>query len=179
MKNKMVKTLLMAGCLTICVAATLGIHKTWYREPEQKSFTEMQMDAEPELSIKVEPVQEESNEVREPVKEEPLVIQPEPVTEVKSRVQELQPEPEKTEAEKPEEPPALMENKDITNPSTPPAYAEQKEPAPVKETPTHGATKDGMIYIDGFGWIPNKGGGGSGRTAEDMFENGNKVGAMG
>jgi len=202
MKNKMVKTLLVAGCMTVCVTAILGIHKGWYREPEQKPPTETQMEAEQELSVKVEPEQvvkveenlemflqsespneqtegTKSNEIKESVEEEPLVIQPEPVTDVESGVQELQPEPEKTEEEKPEEPPALKENADITKPSKPPTYEEPKAPAPVKDTPSHGATKDGMIYIDGFGWIPNKGGGGSGSTADDMYENGNKVGAMG
>jgi len=204
MKNKMVKALLIAGCMTVCITALMGIYKVWYREPQQKLPAESWIEAEPELVVKIEPEQEaeedmeiflpadipdqkenEQVEVTKPeelpqsVKEEPLVIQPEPVTDVESGVQELQRSPEKTEAEKPQEPPALKENADITKPSTPPAYEESKEPAPVKEAPSHGATKDGMIYIDGFGWIPNKGGGGSGSTAEDMYENGNKVGTMG
>ena len=204
MKNKMVKALLMAGCMTVCITALIGIYKVWYREPEQKLPAESRIEAEPELVVKVEPEQkaEEDMEVFFPAdipdqkekeqvegtkpeevfyseEEEQLVIQPEPVTDVESGVQELQPEPQKTEEEKPEAPPELKENADITKPGTPPAYEEPKEPVPVKETPAHGATKDGMIYIDGFGWIPNKGGGGSGSTAEDMYENGNKVGAMG
>ena len=204
MKNKMVKMLLIAGCMTVCVIATMGIHKAWYREPEQKAPAETQMEAEPELMVKVEPEQEaeedmeiflpadipdqkenEQVEVTKPeelpqsVEEESLVIQPEPVTDVESGVQELQRLPEKTEEERPQEPPALKENADITKPNTPPAYEEPKESVPVKDTPTHGTTKDGLIYIDGFGWIPNKGGGGCGSTAEDMYENGNKVGTMG
>ena len=206
MKNKLVKTLLMAGCMAVCVTAILGIHKAWYREPEQKLPVKIQMEepelvvkAEPELPVKTEPeikTEDHLDEVpqRENAKEqvlgtmpeelfqaeeeEPLVIQPEPVTDVESGVQELQPEPEKTENEKPEDAPTLKENAEITKPDVPPAYEEVKEPAPVKDTPTHGATKDGMIYIDGFGWIPNQGGGGSGTTAEDMYENGNKVGTM-
>ena len=36
----------------------------------------------------------------------------------------------------------------------------------------------GKIYIDGFGWVTNHGGGGSGTTASDMYENVNKVGIM-
>lgn len=204
MKNKMVKALLIAGCMTVCITALMGIHKVWYREPQQKLPAETRIEAEPELVVKVETEQEAEENIElffpadtleekgneqmlgtepagmtEPVEEEALVIQLEPVTDVESGVQELQPAPEKTEEEKPQEPPALKENADITKPNTPPAYEEPKEPAPVKETPSHGAAKDGMIYIDGFGWIPNKGGGGSGSTAEDMYENGNKVGAMG
>ena len=204
MKNKMVKALLIAGCMTVCITALMGIHKVWYREPQQKLPAESRIEAEPELVVKVEPEQEaeedmelffpadipdqkeheqmagtKPEELFQPEEEEPLVIQTEPVMDVESGVQELQPKPQKTEEEKPEEPPTLKENADITKPGTPPAYEEPAEPTPVKETPSHGATKDGMIYIDGFGWIPNKGGGGSGSTAEDMYENGNKVGAMG
>ena len=204
MKNKMVKALLIAGCMTVCITALMGIHKVWYREPQQKLPAESRIEAEPELFVKVEPEQEaeedmemfppadipdqkekvqvvgtKPEELFQPEEEEQLVIQTEPVTDVESGVQELQPEPKKTEEEKPEEPPALKENADITKPGTPPTYEKPKEPAPVKATPSHGATKDGMIYIDGFGWIPNKGGGGSGSTAEDMYENGNKIGAMG
>jgi uncharacterized membrane protein YcgQ (UPF0703/DUF1980 family) len=41
-----------------------------------------------------------------------------------------------------------------------------------------GETKDGKIYIQGFGWIDNNGGGGSGTTASEMYENGNKIGNM-
>ncbi|MBE5990848.1 MAG: hypothetical protein E7247_00455 [Paenibacillaceae bacterium] len=37
---------------------------------------------------------------------------------------------------------------------------------------------DGEIYVPGFGWVEDKGGSVSGTTAEDMFENGNKIGSM-
>ena len=45
-------------------------------------------------------------------------------------------------------------------------------------TPKSGDKKDGKIYVPGFGWIEDNGGGGSGTTAEDMYENGNKIGDM-
>ena len=48
----------------------------------------------------------------------------------------------------------------------------------VDDTPKTGDTKDGMIYIEGFGWVVDNGGGGSGTVADDMYENGNKVGIM-
>ena len=46
------------------------------------------------------------------------------------------------------------------------------------DTPKTRDTKDGMIYIEGFGWVVDNGGGGSGTVADDMYENGNKVGIM-
>ncbi|MVB11728.1 hypothetical protein CAFE_24520 [Caprobacter fermentans] len=45
-------------------------------------------------------------------------------------------------------------------------------------TPKSGDKKDGKIYIPGFGWVTDNGGGGSGTTAGDMYENGNKIGNM-
>ena len=44
--------------------------------------------------------------------------------------------------------------------------------------PQAGDTQNGQIYIPGFGWVENQGGGGSGTTAGDMYENGNKIGIM-
>ncbi len=35
-----------------------------------------------------------------------------------------------------------------------------------------------QIYLLGFGWIKDEGGGSVGIVAEDMYENGNKIGVM-
>ena len=42
--------------------------------------------------------------------------------------------------------------------------------------PQGGEKKDGKIYLPGFGWVTETGG--SGTTANDMYENGNKIGKM-
>ena len=70
----------------------------------------------------------------------------------------------------------------LTNPNTEPAYTpEQIQPTTqtTTNTPKHGETKDGMIYITGFGWVKDEGGGGKGEAASDMYENGNKIGYFG
>ena len=55
---------------------------------------------------------------------------------------------------------------------------ETPEPAPAEnQTPKTGDTKDGMVYVEGFGWITDEGEG-SGTYADDMYENGNKIGIM-
>lgn len=112
--------------------------------------------------------------------EEPLVIETETGTSVNDREQEIQETPEKTEEEKPSEPPALSEGTATDQPDTPPSYEEEKqeEPAPAEnQTPKTGDTKDGMVYVEGFGWITDEGEG-SGTYADDMYENGNKIGIM-
>lgn len=53
-----------------------------------------------------------------------------------------------------------------------------EEPVVPEGTPQAGDTSGGQIYIPGFGWVENQGGGASGSTAGDMYENGNKIGSM-
>lgn len=47
-----------------------------------------------------------------------------------------------------------------------------------QEEPQAGDTDGGQIFIPGFGWVENEGGGSSGTVTQDMYENGNKIGVM-
>ena len=97
------------------------------------------------------------------------------------------PEPEKTESapqNEPPEPPKIEDEEMLTNPDKEPTYEpEQTEIKPQTETPSdtpkHGDKKDGQIYINGFGWIKDEGGGGIGYTDTEMYQNGNKIGYFG
>ncbi len=93
-----------------------------------------------------------------------------------------------TEATKPETappPPEIIDEVALTNPAEPPKYeSEQVEikpqtTEPPSDTPKHGDKKDGMIYINGFGWVVDNGGGGVNEYVYDMYENGNKIGYFG
>ena len=96
-------------------------------------------------------------------------------------------EPEKTDSipqNEPPEPPKIEDEEMLTNPDKEPTYEpEQIEVKPQPETPSntpkHGDRKDGMIYINGFGWVVDEGGGGVCEPAPDMYENGNKIGYFG
>ena len=169
MKDKTKKWLAIAGLLAVCAVLVFGISRVLYHEPDREAQA---VERESE-----EPVQAESTEAET---EEPLVIETETGTSVNDREQEIQETPEKTEAEKPSEPPALSEGTATDQPDTPPSYEEEKqeEPAPAEnQTPKTGDTKDGMVYVEGFGWITDEGEG-SGTYADDMYENGNKIGIM-
>ena len=97
------------------------------------------------------------------------------------------PEPEKTESapqNEPPESPKIEDEEMLTNPDKEPTYEpEQTEVKPQPETPSdtpkHGDKKDGQIYINGFGWIQDEGGGGIGYTDTEMYQNGNKIGYFG
>ena len=86
------------------------------------------------------------------------------------------------------DPPEPPKTEDKSMPTEPTYTPEQLKPKPptatttpttTSNTPKHGDTKDGMIYITGFGWIKDEGGGGRGEAASDMYENGNKIGYFG
>ena len=95
--------------------------------------------------------------------------------------------PEKTESapqNEPPEPPKTEHEEMHANPDKEPTYEpEQTEVKPQPETPSdtpkHGDKKDGMIYINGFGWVVDEGGGGRNEYVDDMYENGNKIGYFG
>ena len=91
------------------------------------------------------------------------------------------PEPEKDN--EPPAPPQIEDEEMLTDPDKEPTYEpEQIEVKPQTEapsdTPKHGDKKDGMIYINGFGWIADEGGG-IGYTDTEMYQNGNKIGYFG
>ena len=51
--------------------------------------------------------------------------------------------------------------------------------APVSTEPYNGQTSGDYIYVNGFGWIFNEGGGGEGSVNYEMYCNGNKIGYFG
>ena len=97
------------------------------------------------------------------------------------------PEPEKTESApqiEPPEPPKIEDDEMLTNPDKEPIYEPEQtevkqQPETPSDTPTHGDTKDGMIYINGFGWVVDEGGGGRSEYDSEMYVNGNKIGYFG
>ena len=51
--------------------------------------------------------------------------------------------------------------------------------APAPAESYHGQTSGDYIYVNGFGWIFNEGGGGEGSLNYEMYCNGNKIGYFG
>ena len=51
--------------------------------------------------------------------------------------------------------------------------------APAPTDPYHGQTSGDYIYVNGFGWVFNEGGGGEGSVNYEMYCNGNKIGCFG
>jgi hypothetical protein len=60
----------------------------------------------------------------------------------------------------------------LLDPSAPPTTTPS-----ASNQPLGGETKDGKVYVPGFGWIKDIGEG-HGTHLSDMYENGNKIGVM-
>lgn len=65
-----------------------------------------------------------------------------------------------------------------TNPSQKPSYNSKDTTASKSSEPKDGDKKDGKIYIKGFGWIQDNGGGGSGKTVSGDGDINKQVGQM-
>lgn len=74
----------------------------------------------------------------------------------------------KPDGEKLEEPPKNVDHDKVKKPEETPKK---------KDEPQGGDKKNGKIYVPGFGWIDDIGEG-EGNKADDMYENGNKIGNM-
>lgn len=79
-------------------------------------------------------------------------------------------------------PPTLKDEAALTNMDEEPVYEEEQTvvtTAPRSEQPKNGQTSGNQIYIQGFGWVINEGGGGEGYHDTEMRTNGNKIGYFG
>ncbi|MFR6220168.1 MAG: DUF6550 family protein [Enterocloster bolteae] len=202
MKKKHKQMLLIAGGAVACIVLVAVIGSRFGTPPETTSIV-AESSAETEgVTVAMEPnpeIQETSTEratEETPEETKEIVIQTESVKpagtrETKAAIsvqtdqkeQAIQPSPEKTTAppeevlsdptqkpdgEKVEGTPVAEEHEAVVPPSEPPAQAGE---------PQYWDTQDGKIYVPGFGWIDEIGEG-QGTVAEDMYENGNKIGIM-
>ena len=109
-----------------------------------------------------------------------IATQPE-VPEIPETEGVISPEEEKTKATLP----ALVEKADIA-PEPSPAQTPPASEVPVlpeqdvtpPQQPEPAPAPDNMVYVPGFGWVESQGPNHA-EYAEDMYENGNKIGIMG
>jgi hypothetical protein len=101
---------------------------------------------------------------------QPDVIKPNPTPE------QLTDPTQKPNGEKIEVPAVDITDRENKPPDTLPPATEK--PQTIPNQPQAGDKQNGQIYVPGFGWIEDNGGGGQGIQADDMYENGNKIGIM-
>ena len=154
MRKRIITVAVVAACLALCAAV-------W---PQKQPVGETPAPSTPAAVIATQPEVPKMPEMKE-------VITPE---EEKSEatLQELVEEadivlvPSPAQTPPPSEVPVPPEQN-----ATP-----QQEPEPASAS--HESTSDNMVYVPGFGWIESQGPNHA-EYAEDMYENGNKIGIMG
>lgn len=205
MTEKAKRYLAVGGGAVVCIALAAAISLQFKKAPtgedvaleSNPQVTDVFVDPSGLAESRDEETNEGETEAKETQGEESgVVIQPNTQTEDTEQTVDTRPEqtdqpeqsiqPEPTKPETPDEEtlkdptvkpdgtkvegkPEAVEHEAVEKP------AETEKPA---GTPQAGDTSGNQIYVPGFGWVENHGGGGSGTVAEDMYENGNKIGIM-
>lgn len=185
-KSKTKKNVIIAGTSLVCAAlACVTVSRFAGEQPMQTDRTSAETEPteivttvvttsapdekEPEITMTIK-----SNKAAETE----ITAETKPMTEVDRSFEEIT----KPTTEPPA--PAVKDEAALTDPAAPPEYEPEQTtvtaaPEPKADTQKHGETKDGKIYINGFGWVKNEGGEVHGETAADMYQNGNKIGSFG
>ena len=191
--DKSKKIALVAALIAIGIGAFCGIRLCLITDKPVEVATETQKAGEDDVNVVVD-TEYEDVAVQET---EELTVSTEPIDSGKTAdikdnpTQSIQNDPVKTEENKPSEAPAEVATEAEQNGSGE-KPENKKIPADIPDTtedsgtdgtgasssPQNGEVKDGKIYIEGFGWVDYEGGGTSGTQADDIYENGNKIGIM-
>ena len=169
--------LAIGGGAVICIGLIAAISLQFGKAPAGEDTLPEESSAAAEIVVDLSDVQEEETNA-----DEELVINTETSTAVKTEegTQPVDSRPAQTDqteqsiqpdVTKPEKPSEEI----LTDPTQKPDGTKvETPPVPVE----HEEVITPQIYVPGFGWVENQGGGGSGTTADDMYENGNKIGIM-
>lgn len=194
-----IKRRLVVGCgVILCIGLITVITLQFDKAPAGEDKLPEESSAVTEIIV--DPGEVQTEESREESEEADLIIEPESSTAAETEEtsvpvdsrpaqtdqteQSIQPEVTKPETPSEEVLTDPTQKPDGTKVESPPVPVEHEEvvapiePEPAPDEPQAGDTQNGQIYIPGFGWMQNNGGGGSGTTADDMYENGNKIGIM-
>ena len=163
MKRRFIVTTAFTACLALCAAVwpqTEKVEKT--PAPSETANVTTPRPTLPEAEKPVLPVVTEKKE---------------------SEMPEAESAPEVATEELPIPAPEIEKQFEAEQKSAPPM---QTEPAPVHPTQSESAPEPkandnelaDMVYVPGFGWIESQGSNHV-EYAEDMYENGNKIGSMG
>ena len=163
MKNRIIIAAAFAACLALCAAVwtqTEKVEKT--PTPSETTAVTTPRPTPPETEERVFPAIVEKQE---------------------SGMPEAESAPEVAAKELPTPAPEIEDEAETEQKSAPPT---QTEAAPVHPTQSESAPEPiandnelaDMVYVPGFGWIQSEGPNHV-EYAEDMYENGNKIGIMG
>lgn len=196
MTEKTKKYLAIGGGAVICAGLIVAIGLQLVKAPagedrlpeESSSAAQMVVSPESRSSDTAEPGTEEKELVIQPNTDatsgsdisQPVDTRPAQTDQTEQAIQ-----PEVTKPAEPEETVKTdpTQKPDGTKMETPPTpvdhdtYTPPAEPEPAPDQPQTGDVQDGKTFLPGFGYIDNSGPNQE-HYAEDMYENGNKIGSM-
>lgn len=186
MKEKTKKMLIISGSAAVCAALVCVISAQFAKDEQPIETASLPQQNTPAVTVAISTTAKPETEpvVIEETEEIYTAEPPAETLELPENVQEIDQSFSEPELPEPEPPaPVITDEAALTNPEQPPEY-EPAQTAPSVTTapdssPKHGDKKNGMIYINGFGWAADEGGGGVCEYADDMYENGNKIGYFG
>lgn len=186
MKEKTKKMLIISGSAAVCAALVCVISAQFAKDEQPIETASLPQHNTPAVTVAISTTAKPETE---PVAIEETVTPTEEIIDVETleipeNVQEIDQSFSEPELPEPEPPaPVITDEAALTNPEQPPEY-EPAQTSPAVTTapdssPKHGDKQNGMVYINGFGWVADEGGGGVCEYADDMYENGNKIGYFG
>jgi len=178
--NKTKKWLIVIGCLVLCAALVAGISQQFKSQKPADN-----LGSEPELPISSQSDVTVGTDIPAEKDEDVVVVPPETTLPENTDNGAVSSGTEQTiqgDVSKPE-----YTEEQLRNPDQKPngeKAAEEDEGNPSENTPETdnqpqgGDTKDGQIYVPGFGWITDNGGGGQGIVGESDGDINKQVGRM-
>lgn len=167
MKKRIIVTAAITACLALCAAV-------W---PQSEMVKEIPKTSETPAVTAPQPTLPEPEEVVLTATTEKEIVE----------VHETEPTQE-ADSQEPATPAPEMENQaEVEREFSPHAQSEpillpptqpEPEPMPESEPEASDSNSEDMVYVEGFGWIESQGPN-QVEYAEDMYENGNKIGSMG
>ncbi len=165
-KNKKILIVSLLG--GVCIVLIISI-LTHFKTPAVKETTivppSSSSSSEVSTSFNISSQEEEKAVSAQPKQQSSATVSASSTTPTNQPVQNLQ-----SKVSKPKQP----TESEIKNPSKKPSNTSSV----ASKAEQGGETKNGQVYLPGFGWVDNNGGGGEGTTVSDMYENGNKIADM-
>jgi hypothetical protein len=163
MKKNNKKWLVVAGALALC-AVLIAVIANQFKAPAVVDES-MPVSGPQSTSVVVEPV-----------------VKPVADTSTADAGGAVDSGPEQTiqgDVSRPEAPPAPEIDEDaLTDPDNVPTYTPEQTNPSQGDAPTGGDTRPGQIYIPGFGWVADEGGGGAGTDTGSGGDPNKQVGDM-
>lgn len=163
--NKHKKSIFVAGCSVLCIAFVIAIGLQFKGNTQRTNTVSNSTSSAVIPSVETGSATAEGQKVTVESNQSSAAAVTSQPAQTDQSTQDLQPKVSK---------PAAPSSSEAKNPSKEPSKSS------ASSTSKAGDTQNGKVYVPGFGWVTNNGGGGSGTTVGNSGDQltGNKVGNM-